>query len=290
MASPCVLDDDASSPSHGWCVVRGACCVPRETRQNRSTPTRVSRETLRSVYGCSCVSREATSPRREVLMSCVGSRRIAAEHRLGGVGSSLSTCPSSGGSALSRSASTSAGAAMRAIGGPPARVSREALTPAVLSPAVLVCACTNEFEPPLSGESYDMANGSENGGIASSAPAVTIQHSVPFHGKLTHNTLPSPDGPTLRCVRRERFARAGEGSNGARVCSQLVRTPCRRGTPFMFHGEHAGDLQECRAAPQVPGGTACYPATDPSPRGGGFHVCPKDVPTPAATPRRHGPA
>lgn len=37
------------------------------------------------------------------------------------------------------------------------------------------------------------------------------------------------------------------GSNGARVCTQLVRTPCRRGKPFMFHGEHAGDLQECRA-------------------------------------------
>lgn len=133
MASPCATDDDAPSPSHGWCVVRGACCVPRETRQNRSTPTRVSRETLRSVYGCNCVSRETTSPRRKVLASCVGSRRIAAEHRLGGVGTSLFTCSSSGGGALCRSASTSAGAALRAIGGPPARVSREASTPAVLS-------------------------------------------------------------------------------------------------------------------------------------------------------------
>lgn len=27
----------------------------------------------------------------------------------------------------------------------------------------------------------------------------------------------------------------------------------------------------------------------PLPGGGGFHVCPKDVPTPVATPRRHGP-
>lgn len=130
----------------------------------------------------------------------------------GGSGTSLSTCSSSGGSALSRSASTSAGAALRAIGEPPARVSREASTPAALSPAVLVCACTNDFEPPLSGESYAMANGSEKGVIASSAPAVTVQHSVPFHGKLAHRTLPSAAGPTLRCVRRERFA--GEGGWG----------------------------------------------------------------------------
>lgn len=208
MAGPCAPDDDAPSPSHGWSVVRGACCVPRETRQNRSTPTRVSRETLRTAYGCSCVSRETTSPRREVLASRVGSRRIAAEHRLGGVGTSLFTCSSSGGNALSRSASTSAGAALRAIGGPTARVSREASTPAVHSSAVLVCACTNDFEAPLSGESYDMANGSEKGGIASSAPAVTIQHSVPFHGKLTHRTLPSAADPTPRCVRCERFAGA----------------------------------------------------------------------------------
>ena len=221
-------------PSHGWCVVRGACCVPREARQNRSTPTRVSRETLRSAYGCSCVSRETTSPRCEVLTSCVGSCRIATEQRLGGVGTSLSTCSSSGGSALNRSASTSAGAALRAIGEPPARVSREASTPAVLSPAILVYACTNDFEPPLSGESYDMANGSEKGGIASSAPAVTVQLSVPFHGKLTHRTLPSAARPTLRCVGRERFAGAGGWGRMEQEC-----------VPSSFGTDAAGATRSC---------------------------------------------
>lgn len=288
MASPCAPDDDAPSPSHGWCVVRGACRVPRETRQDRSTPTRVSRETLRSAYGCSCVSRETTSPRREVVTSCVSSRRIAVEHRLGGVGTSLSTGSSSVGSALSRSASRSAGAALRAIGEPPARVSREASTPAALSPAVLVCACTNDFEPPLSGESYAMANGSEKGVIASSAPAVTVQHSVPFHGKLAHRTLPAAANPTLRCVRRERFA--GEGGWG-RMEQECV--------PSSF-GPHAdGASRSCFTGNMPVTCKNVWPhhrcreerraARPPIPLPGGVHVCPKDVPTPAATPRRHGP-
>lgn len=156
------------------------------------------------------------------------------------------------------------------------------------SPAVLACACTNDFEPPLRGESYDMANSSEKGGIASSAPAVAVQHSVPFHGKLTHRTLPSAAGPTLRCVRRERFA--GEGGWG-RMEQECV--------PSSF-GPHAdGASRSCftgnmpvtckNVGPTTGAGRNGVLSGHRSLSWGGFHVCPKDVPTPAATPRRHGP-
>lgn len=193
MASPCAPDDGPPFPSHGWWVVR-----ERVVFHGKRSRTALRR---REFHG------KLSDPRMDAAVSHGKRRRrgarfsrrarAAVASRQGivwrGVGISLFTCSSSGGRALSRPASTSAGAALRATGGPPARVSREASRPTVLSPALLVCACTNEFEPSLSGASYDVANGSEEAGLL--PPLLLSRCSIRFRFTGNSPIAPSPRQP-----------------------------------------------------------------------------------------------